>query len=313
MKLPKVPLAIVVADLHLTLTPPPVRANESDWFGCMAKVLDTLQKTSDQLKVPILIAGDIFNRDNPPLELVNFALRHFPKCYTIPGNHDLYGHAYLARSKTGYGTLEDAKIITNIEPDKIYVNEINGVVTAFQGFPYKYPLKPYPVPKQDDVITIALVHAYCWIEGIGYPNANEDEHCKTYLTNSNGFDFLIFGDNHTPFEKVDKKSGISLINCGSTMRRRIDEINKKPSFVVLYSDKTFERKYFDISEDNFDIKVNERLAVDSSEIMGFVMYLNELDVNPFDVNGMLQSYIHTNNVSEDVREELDRLLQKVKV
>src|SRR5574340_1610341 len=75
-------VAILCSDIHLSHRPPLARACEDDWYGVQAGYLQQVftlagdvGKPRGMRGVPIVIAGDIFDKPQPPVELVNFALR----------------------------------------------------------------------------------------------------------------------------------------------------------------------------------------------------------------------------------------------
>src|SRR5688500_1062308 len=90
------PIAILCADLHLTMKQPACR-DDDDWMKTQAGYLSQLkmlQKSETMGPVlPILCAGDIFDKWNAPPELIHFALEHLPDgMICVPGQHDLPNH-----------------------------------------------------------------------------------------------------------------------------------------------------------------------------------------------------------------------------
>src|SRR4051812_12555947 len=63
------------SDIHLSHKPPIARSAEPCWYSAMQRQLDELRSVALELDVPIFVAGDIFDRWNPPPELINFAIR----------------------------------------------------------------------------------------------------------------------------------------------------------------------------------------------------------------------------------------------
>jgi hypothetical protein len=59
-------VAIVCSDIHLKHKPPLCRWGEDDWYEAMQRPLLQLQHLADKYDAPILYAGDIFDRWNPP-------------------------------------------------------------------------------------------------------------------------------------------------------------------------------------------------------------------------------------------------------
>jgi hypothetical protein len=140
-------VAVVVSDLHLTLKPPVGRSEEKDWLGVQANYLTQLGNLAlvgSMLPIPILIAGDIFDRWNAPAELINFVIAHMPKyTWAIPGQHDLPHHNYDEITKSAYWTLVEAGCIYNIPPHQP-VNTHTSL--RVHGFPWGCKLTPLTKP-----------------------------------------------------------------------------------------------------------------------------------------------------------------------
>ena len=103
--------AIAISDLHLTLNTPSCRA-EKDWLEVMSGYFQQVKDYHQQVEgipygnvVPIICAGDVFDRPNPPIELVNWAIRTLPTMYSVPGQHDLVHHNLSDIKKSAYWTL----------------------------------------------------------------------------------------------------------------------------------------------------------------------------------------------------------------
>ncbi len=85
--------AVLVADLHLSDTPPAARSGEPDWRATQAGYLNQVTRLCRRHECPLVIAGDLFDdgwrerRCSPAL--INLALTYLPdQCYGIPGQHD---------------------------------------------------------------------------------------------------------------------------------------------------------------------------------------------------------------------------------
>src|SRR5690242_10190233 len=94
-------VAVAIADIHLSVDPPRFRSVEENWLEVQKKYLEQVFSITwnNGVPVPLLIAGDIFDRAAPTPEIINFALDVFGKSrasyiYAIPGNHDLPNHRY---------------------------------------------------------------------------------------------------------------------------------------------------------------------------------------------------------------------------
>jgi len=259
--------AIFVADLHLQAHAPPARSSEKNWYAAMQRPLDEIAQLSNRFACPVLYAGDIFDRWDSRPEVINFALNHLPPGYAVPGQHDLPNHAYNNIQKSAYWTLVHTgklKTLTAIG------TEVGENIKVY-GFPWG---EPVIAPKKLDpsLTHIALAHQFIWCKGTGYPGAP----LKLTITNRKkalaGFDVAVFGDNHKGF--IRKAGSVIVCNCGSIMRRKIDERTAKPFVGMLTDDGEVLPHFLDQSQDSFSE------ATDGEKRVGTMLDMTEI------VNGL---------------------------
>lgn len=276
------PIAIAISDIHLSLLRPACRADK-DWMFTQAFYLDQLREIASGL--PILVAGDLFNKWNAPPELINFALKHLPdEMLCVPGQHDLPEHRIDLMHRSGYGVLKEAKKIIDLSSYKdsnknpCYVPENGNFVVRGFGWNQKIGPPVYDSQKMVNTPQIALIHRYCWKKGKSYPGAPEELHVGSIRTQ--GYDVMIFGDNHAGFiEQYD--SGPVILNCGGFIRRKSDEIHYQPSVGIVYSDGTVKRHKLDTSIDKFheNPEKREEVAIDMKAFIDRLESLGEHGLN----------------------------------
>lgn len=272
-------VAIACGDLHLSHKPPIARSVEKDWYEVMGRYIGQLRYLAKRFHCPVIVSGDWFDRPNNPAELVNFLLKEldFP-IYGIPGQHDLPGHRYDNRKKSSYWTLVEARRVYNIEWnsgfDYITSYEVKGVTVYLHGVPWGFEIVERD---PDDVKTghlhIAVVHAYIWIEGKSYPGAPLDSRLKKFIPKLRGYDTAIFGDNHKGF-LYEPKNGPPIFNCGTFIRRKIDEREYSPQVGLIHSSGRITPFALDCSDDNFlNVEGMETMA---DSLLGATDFINEL-------------------------------------
>lgn len=168
--------------------------------------------------LPVICAGDIFDRYNAGPELINFALAYLPRMYAIPGQHDLPHHSYEDIRKSAYWTLVEAGKILNLEPGK----PVGVGVMQLWGFPWGTPVEPCPETPHLG-IDVAVVHQYVWMKEHGYPGAPEENRVKNFLGKIVGYDAVVVGDNHKGFKAHQ------ILNCllpGNWVRSRPRAVSK---------------------------------------------------------------------------------------
>lgn len=267
------PIAILCSDLHLSLQAPACRADKN-WLDAQADFLAQLNETASGL--PVLCAGDIFDRWNASPELINFALRHLPDgMICVPGQHDLPNHNMEEMHRSGYGVLVEAEKIFDLSKGRGSKYEhILGF--TIDGFGWNEPITPPRINRKED-LHIALVHKYVWWGDAKYPGAPEEANLGNLNEAIHKYDVAVFGDNHKGFHvRQVFKSELVVFNCGGFIRRKSDEINYKPQIGILYSDGTIKPHYLNTTKDRFhekpkgreEIAVNMRDFISSLENLG---------------------------------------------
>jgi DNA repair exonuclease SbcCD nuclease subunit len=258
-------IALAIADIHLSHRPPLARCEEPDWYKAMQRPLNELQALAEKYDVPVLCAGDVFHRWDACPELINFAIDHLPKMYSVPGQHDLPHHSHDDIQKSAYMTLVKAKVLTPLFAHGIQIDFKTGTARVC-GFGWKEPVAYPPVHQS---LNIAVVHEYTWKKGYGHPEAVrplEDGFPKKYSE----YDVIITGDNHKSFDYIYARR--HLFNAGSLMRRASDQIDHKPRVGLIHSDGTVTSHYLDISKD----KISKATVEEEIKEHGLGAFLEEL-------------------------------------
>jgi hypothetical protein len=217
-------IALFVADLHLSLTPPPFRSAEPDWIKAQQRPLDELRALQLKHDCPVFYEGDIFDRWNSVPELINWAIAHLPHGYAIPGQHDLPEHDLEQIERSAYWTLVKANVIHNMQQgDPGHDIFIHNKEVVFHPFPFGVKIKK---PKSSSHFSIALIHEYNWVSFHVYDNKGTTTELQSQHVNSSrkefkGYDLVVSGDNHSPFNVQIGKT--QFWNCGTFMRRKSDE------------------------------------------------------------------------------------------
>ncbi len=302
------PLAILISDIHLSLKAPRCRANEPDWLEAQARSLREIIEVSDRLKIPVVCAGDVFDRYDPSPELVNYAIDELPFMYAVAGNHDLPYHNLGAIQTSAYWTLVKAGKLSDLTPGKFHV--LPGFIAY--GFPFGVE-----ITTPDDhcvVLKLAVVHDYCWDSGdrkTGFPGAPIEKSAKEHAKKLKGYDIALFGDNHVSSDYQANK-GLWIHNHGNLIRRTVDECKRIPTYSVLLNDGTVERVELESAKaDLFTIEEPEGQAAEE-EITGMEEFVRSLENSPdsrFDFRLAVVRYVAEHQPSLEVRKLLRKILQ----
>lgn len=278
-------IALCCADIHLSLNPPLARKGEEQqpggWFSAMARPLKELEDLKMDLGgVPILMAGDLFDKHNPSPELINFAMDHLPQMYAIPGQHDLPFHSYADIEKSAYWTMVKHERIKNISPSKPWAV---GRDLTVCGFPWGSPVVPNVwewTHRSSRDLFVALVHEYTWVHGASYHGAPDGAQLKR--EKYEGYDTVIIGDNHISWDAGTAGTGQArqyIFNCGGFYRRKSDEVNHRPRVGLIHADGSVESHYLDCSKDILIPTPHEEQGLDAivnHDLTAFLARLQDL-------------------------------------
>lgn len=266
-------IAIMVSDLHWSETAPVARSVESGWLMVQQNYMTQLRLQATIHKCPIFMIGDLFNKWNSTPYLISHVLEWLRgmEVYAIPGNHDLPQHNYKELPRSAYWTLVEAGAIKHLTPGRsVNINDTNLIVSVFpHGFEVRGPDSTH-----DMCLHIALVHDYIWTEGKGHGAALEEQKSSAWMKKLKGYDAAFFGDNHTGFLLKSKGKPNWILNCGTFIRRHVDEKGYKPSIGLLHSDGTISRYFLNTDADSWldldkDVvaKLEKGLNIDLSDFV----------------------------------------------
>jgi len=289
------PLLIACSDLHLCSTAPAFRSGEPDWWLSQKKSLDWLKALQKKYEVPVVIAGDIFDKAmgdvRTATHLVNFAADNLPFAYAIAGNHDLPYHNIRKKDEAAYGSLIRSRTIIDIE-DTVRLN-VRGVSIVLHGFWFGRALQPLKTRIAD--IHVAVVHEYVWAKEFGYSGVPDQFHSDVILGQLSGYDYWIFGDNHIGFQEG------RLFNCGTFYRRTKGDEKYKPMVGILFSESGWRIELIPTESEIAGSKAALAQRIESSyDFTEFFDSLRQSESMVCDVNQILQNYLIANQVTEGV-------------
>ena len=288
---------IVLSDIHLTLRPPVARSAEPNWLTAQARPLHQVHDIAAGYaasgyaaagvnETPIVVAGDIFDHWHTSPELINWAIRNMPRCYAIPGQHDMPLHNYADIHKSAFWTLVEAGVVTLIPPYPSYLELPNGVV--LHGFPWGVPVVPLEV-KDPAKYHLAVIHAYIWRPDACYPDAPVEQELGAWHGVLRGYNAAVFGDNHKGFDAISGECYV--MNCGGLQRRKSDEVAYRPA-VGLVTARGIARHFLDCSADLFiaDAAPTTTAAGQAIDLSSFVTGLSELGDTALDYCEAVRRY-----------------------
>lgn len=301
---PKNVLAILCSDIHLSHKPPVGRSAEPNWYQAMDRQLSQLRKLQKRYKCPVICAGDVFDRWNSPAELINFAIDSLPqRFYSVSGQHDQPNHRYDDIHKSAYYTLESAGVMEDISSGSFCMKEVK-----FHGFGYGVGGSTVDalIEQPGGSMNVAVVHAYCWRnKATAYPGAPRGGNLKSWKKKLEGYDAVVFGDNHIGF--YDKDSNI--FNCGTFMRRKVDDSLDTYVGALLDTGEIYPLK-LDNSEDKWIHQEDEvRVLERDWGIREFIEDLSQLSGDEFDFAGRVLEFCDNNRINDQTKQVILEALE----
>ena len=306
-------VALVVGDLHLSDKAPVSRMEQgAAWWEVQRHYLDQLQKLTEQYPNAVVVYdGDIFHdgwrakKCSP--ELINFAIENLPMGYGVPGNHDLPYHRYEDIRKSAFHSLCLAGVVKSLYPGDYAPVSADLVL---YGVPWGCVLTPPPADAKKlypKATHVAVIHDYIWKDNHCHPGVDVKKHVDSFAPVLEGYDVACFGDNHRGFIH-NTKLGTTIVNTGAFINRNADEKNLKPAVAVVYSDKSVQLDFLDVSGDRWADKLE---TVDPKNEADFRKFLNTLETLPdtsTDFVRALRAACRDRQVSPAVERIITRLL-----
>ena len=281
------PDLILMADLHLDDRNPPCRIDDYP-LAQLHKLEQIRDIQEDHGGIPILLAGDVFERWKPSPLLLSFAFDNLPdNLYAIPGNHDLPAHNIDRYGESGLATLEAGG---NLNIVRNYGEDLPDLELYGYHFGYDFD-------EIDTTDGIAIIHEFVYKGRSPFPGATGK--VTGMMKKLPGFDLILCGDNHKPFTH---RSGDQLfVNPGSIMRSKADQINHKPRIYLYYAgENRVEPVYLDIDQNAVTREHIEIPKERSDRIDKFVNRLrDDFEVGlSFEKN--LKEFFQTNDIPKPV-------------
>lgn len=240
------PIAILVADIHLSHVAPNYRKLEPDWYEAMRRPLRDLASYSEEYEVPVLCAGDVFHKWNSPPKLINFAIEEIPHVFaSIPGQHDLPHHRLDAVRDSAYHTLNMSR-----PTDSNWFKRIKV---------HYFPWGCSPYQEETELCSrrfnIALLHRFVNYSTESLWSTSKESMVQYIQEEFEGFDLVVCGDHHRHFvidpPKNTRKDLPKIVNVGQFLCRNRGE-SKHPNMFLLYDDMDVVQLRYRTNLDSFD-------------------------------------------------------------
>lgn len=261
--------------------------NRTDNFPeTLLRKLQEVVKIAQEYEVDyILHGGDFFDVPAPAISVCGDFLGVYQQfsvpIFTIPGNHDLFGHNTATLPRTMLGFIARLGIVRLVGREPIYL-EKNGLRVQLSGQGYHFemdrrePQLDYVVQKKDCDYAIHMVHGMLLQRSI-YPGAIYTLIEQIWDTEA---DFTLVGHNHLGFPDTEK-DGKYFLNPGALVRLSNHQHEIKRPIQVLIIDfsgssPTYEKVRLKSAAPGEDVLDRSRLAEAAFREQKLAGYLAEV-------------------------------------
>ena len=269
-------LLYTTSDWHLRSTVPVSRAEKS-WYDVMDSKIHHLFGHIGS--IPLLIAGDLFDRPDPPASLVSWAISTMRQAkgpiFTTVGQHDVPNHRVQDRMHGAYGALVKAGAIIDLPPNEWH--KITDLVSL-----YAMPWNNYDPPKSEcpTALAVAALHKYVWqTPDTKYYGATDCSHINGIRRLGNTFNAIAIGDNHISW------AAMPFINHGSFWSFNSNQKDHRPLLGMLDHTGDYIPTH---SSDPIPAQWQELSKGTSTDAESVVQYLATADNSVVDFRGSLK-------------------------
>jgi len=287
--------AILSADWHIRPDTPVCRTD--DFTFAMWQKIEAILALSKENGCPVIVAGDVGNEAYWPNWLLEKTIKIFEghEIIAIPGQHDLPNHKIDLFDKSGLGVLTAAGVVNTIFRP-ILVNNQFGL------FPFPYGTDIEKNRKKSGSPNVAIVHQMVIEDKPLWPD-QEAPKGHQLLKILPEYDLILSGDNHNPF--VAKYKDRLLVNPGSMMRTRADQIGHKPRVYLWYAQTNEVEPYFlpikdgVITREHMGKSDEKKIRMDS-----YVKRAKESVEIMLSFQDNLEEYLKANRTPKSVRDKI---------
>lgn len=289
---------IFCGDIHITEDGkvPVCRTDVAEFDKAKWDKIAFIKKLAKKHDCAVLTSGDFFDFWKTSPELITRtikALRGGQKWWTIYGDHCLPQHSWDQRHKSGLTTLAEAGAI----------HIMNGGHGKDKN---SNKLKDPKPSKEVKGRKLFAWHVLTWKKDLPYPNCTTSN-AKKLLKKYPQFDCIITGDNHKPF--VEKYKGRILVNVGSMMRTRADQVKYKPAVWLYYADtNSVEKVYLHIHKNVISREHIESKAAKESRIDSFIERINVEIAEGLSLDANFAKVYKENSIKKKIRNIITKAL-----
>ncbi len=298
------PTAILCADWHLRTATPICRTD--DYFSAQAAKVKVIIDLSNKYKIPILHAGDLFDKAKSSQYLEQWSIQNLTTgIHCVPGNHDLPNHNLKLIRHSSLGVMEASGRVSILKQDKATRLSCthSDVVYSVHSLPWGTPLESIHSTKMgnESGINVLILHHLVAKNEDDLWYGAESEQGNQLLKKLKQFQLVLCGHNHQSFVVKNKKQ--VLVNPGSLMRMNTTQEDYKPCVYLWYA-KTNEVKpyYLPIEENVIDASHIESKQERDKRMEKFINKLDDDYEIGLSFEHNIEEYFNNNKTRKETKE-----------
>ena len=229
-------IIMALGDLHITDRQP--KGRRDVYFETVCKKLEFIKTTAKKEHAEIIIQpGDLFDSFKESDFLKQEIIRILSTwkqdlevdVFTVFGQHDLRYHS-TNRLNTPTAILKASNSIKLLNRPRVIKYDSDKSSTNITLYGFSWGDEEIPKLVDEKGTHILVIHSMI-IESEKLWPQQEEYSRGSLLLKRFGFDYIISGDNHKSFYVKGKEK--MLINCGSLMRKNVDQKDHKPCLWII--------------------------------------------------------------------------------
>jgi predicted phosphodiesterase len=293
---------LILGDVHFTDKTPASRVDnyQEEMKRKLQSVLVESEGIVSTLQLPILQPGDF--TDTPFLSYSAYITLsswvNEYRIFTIYGQHDM---RYRNKGNTPLDALSES-----IPTFKILKKKFLKADVCI--YPCSYD-EDVPEIETPDMFNILLIHKMLIGKSEKMEGWKEQYETGYNFLKRSKFDLIVSGDNHRSFiEKIEDPKPRYLINCGSLMRSKIDQINHRPFYVIFDTiNREYRKRNIAIRDwsEVFDIEKKIKEEQHNEEMESFVKGLSTHKEMGLNFKDNVTTYMKENNIDQAIINEVN--------
>ncbi len=261
----------ISGDWHIRSKPPQSRMDK-DYLQSIFDKTNQIYNAARKYNCRMIIQpGDMFDTSEVSDYVIRCLIIHMSKLeglpiYTIPGQHDLRYHSKIWKN-TPMGIIDAFNFPVSVISETI-TKERYEIYGSGYG-------EDIPIPSNNNKFKILVCHKMIINKKL-WPGQDSYDYEVNSILKQFDYDLIVSGDNHTTF--VHTHENKTLVNCGSLIRTRIDQIFHVPCFFIFDTETRELVKHalkVKPAEDVLNIAAANKELEDNKHLQAFVKKIKE--------------------------------------